>query len=230
VTMAPSAAVARSEGIGKPGPAPAGARPPVTASSGWSAFARELKADVPQFVTTVHVAGIGLGEVSRSGAQADLFHDDVGAVAVAGDEQPGVIGAQLIAGAVPADTGVRDVLGDRAGDLEAERGPVERDTLAERAGWAVDDDVAGVGVPGGPGGGVDELGPDGPGGRRLPMMPPGYDPWPRPLQTGEAGRARVRIVATGTTCALGPAVGNDIGCARLTMVYAATCRFAGIAR
>jgi hypothetical protein len=104
------------------------------------------------------MAGIGLGEVSRGGAQAGLFHDDVGAVAAAGDEQPGVIGAQLIAAAVPADTGGRDALGDRAGDLEAECGPVEGDTLAEGAGWVADDDVAGVGVPGGPGGGGDELG------------------------------------------------------------------------
>ena len=51
----------------------------------------------------------------------------------------------------------------------------------------------------------------------------------------EAGPVRVRIVATGGTCALGPAVGNDILCAltwsaALTMVYAATCRFAGIFR
>ena len=90
-----------------------------------SRFTRELKADVPQVVTAVHVAGIGLGEVSRGGAQADLFHDDVGAVAVAGNEQPGVIGAQLIAGAVPTDVGVRDELGDLAGDLEAECFPVE---------------------------------------------------------------------------------------------------------
>ena len=129
-----------------------------------SAFARELEADVSQVVTAVHVAGIGLDEVSRGGAHSGLFHDDVGAGAVAGDEQPGVIGAQVIAGAVPADTGVRDVLGDRAGDLEAERGPVDVDTFAERAGRVVDDDVAGVGVPGGPGGGVGELGPDGRGG------------------------------------------------------------------
>lgn len=67
------------------------------------------------------------------------------------------------------------------------------------------------------------------------MMPPGYDPWQGPLQTGEAGRVRVRIVATGRTCVLGPAVGNDVLCvlawsAALTMVYAATCRFACIAR
>ena len=46
---------------------------------------------------------------------------------------------------------------------------------------------------------------------------------------------RVRIAATGGTCALGPAVGNDILCAltwsaALTMVYAATCRFACIFR
>ena len=72
-------------------------------------------------------------------------------------------------------------------------------------------------------------------------MLPGYDPWQGPLQTGEAGRVRVRIVATGRTRALGPAVGNDVLCvlawsAALTMVYArtmicaATCRFACIAR
>ena len=41
---------------------------------------------------------------------------------------------------------------------------------------------------------------------------------------------RVRIVATGRTCALDSAVGNDILCAptwsaALTMVYATTCRF-----
>src|ERR1700746_3795934 len=76
-----------------------------------------------------------------------------------------MVRAQLIAGAVPADTGKRDALGDRAGDLEAERGPVEGDTLAEPAGRVVDNDVAGVGIPGGPNGGVDELGPDGPDGR-----------------------------------------------------------------
>ena len=51
----------------------------------------------------------------------------------------------------------------------------------------------------------------------------------------EAGPVRVRIAATGGTCALGPAVGNDILCAltwsaALTMVYAATCRFACIFR
>ena len=61
-----------------------------------------------------------------------------------GDKQPGE-GAQLITGPVPADTGVRDVLGDRAGDLAAERDPVEGDTLAERAGRVIDDDVAGPG-------------------------------------------------------------------------------------
>src|SRR5260370_5260006 len=74
-------------------------------------------------------------------------------------------GAQLIAGAVPAGTGVRAGLGDCAGGREAERGPVEGDALAEGAGRVVDDDVAGVGIPGGPGGGVGEPGPDGPGGR-----------------------------------------------------------------
>lgn len=51
----------------------------------------------------------------------------------------------------------------------------------------------------------------------------------------EAGPVRVPIVATGRTCALGPAVGNDILCtltwsAALTMVYAAACRFACISR
>jgi hypothetical protein len=60
------------------------------------------------------------------------------------------------------------------------------------------------------------------------MMPPGYDPWQRPLQV--IRRVRVRIVATGRTGALGPAVGNDVRRAGLTMVYAATCRFAGISR
>jgi len=78
-----------------------------------------------------------------------------------------VIGAELSAGAVPADTGVRDALGDRAGDLEAECGPVEGDTLAEGAGWVVDDDVAGVGVPGG---GVDELGQMVPAGASMTMV------------------------------------------------------------
>jgi hypothetical protein len=81
-----------------------------------SAFAHELKADVPKIVTAVHVAGVCLGKIFRRVAHAYLLHDDVGAVVVAGDEQPGVIGAQLIGGAVPADALVRDVLGDRAGD------------------------------------------------------------------------------------------------------------------
>ena len=45
----------------------------------------------------------------------------------------------------------------------------------------------------------------------------------------------MRIVAIGRTCALGPAVGNDILCALSwsaapTMVYAAICRFACIFR
>src|SRR5580658_7415862 len=90
-----------------------------------SAFARELEADVPQVVAAVHVAGIGLGQVPRGGAGIGFFHYDVGAAVLAGDQQPGVVGALLVAGAVPADAGVRDVLGDGASDLEAERGPVE---------------------------------------------------------------------------------------------------------
>jgi hypothetical protein len=130
-----------------------------------SAFARELEADVPQVVAAVHVAGIGLGQVPRGGAGIGFFHYDVGAAVVAGDQQPGVVGAQLVAGAVPADAGVRDVLGDGASDLEAERGPVEGDAVAEGSGGVVDDDVGGVGVPGGPSGGGGELGPDGLGGR-----------------------------------------------------------------
>lgn len=89
-------------------------------------------------MTAVHVAGIRPGEVVGSGAHADLLHDDVGAVAVAGDQQPGVVGAELIAAAVPAETGVRYALGDRTGDLEAERAPGERNTLAELAGRVVD--------------------------------------------------------------------------------------------
>ena len=90
-------------------------------------------------MTAVHVARIGLGEISRGAAHSGLFHDDVGAVAVAGDEPPRVKGTQLVPDAVPAETGARDVRGDRAGDLEAERGPVEGDTVAERAGRVVDD-------------------------------------------------------------------------------------------
>src|SRR6476646_5314954 len=45
------------------------------------------------------------------------------------------------------------------------RGSGEGDIAAELAGRAVDGDVAGVGVPGGPAGSVDEFGPDALGGR-----------------------------------------------------------------
>jgi hypothetical protein len=90
-----------------------------------SRFTRELEADVPQIVAAMHVAGIGEGEVSCSVAHADFFHDNVRAVAGSGEEEPGVKGPQLIAGAVPTDVGVRDELGDLAGDLEAECFPVE---------------------------------------------------------------------------------------------------------
>ena len=49
------------------------------------------------------------------------------------------------------------------------------------------------------------------------------------------GPVRVRIVANGRTCSLGPAVRNDIPCAlawsaALTMGYAATCLLACIFR
>jgi hypothetical protein len=77
-------------------------------------------------------------------AHADFFHDDIGAISEAGDEQPGVISTQLIAVAVPAEAGVRGELGDLAGDPEAERFPVETDILAELARRVTDDDVAGV--------------------------------------------------------------------------------------
>jgi hypothetical protein len=98
-----------------------------------SRFTRELEADVPQIVAAMHVAGIGEGEVSCSVAHADFFHDNVRAVAGSGDEEPGVKGPQLIAGAVPTDVGVRDELGDLAGDLEAECFPVEGNMGAELA-------------------------------------------------------------------------------------------------
>jgi hypothetical protein len=71
-----------------------------------------------------------------------------------------VIGAQLIAVAVPAEAGVRGELGDLAGDLEAERCPVEGDILVELARSVIDDDVAGVRIPGGPSSSCDELRPD----------------------------------------------------------------------
>jgi len=51
----------------------------------------------------------------------------------------------------------------------------------------------------------------------------------------QAGLVRVRIVANGRTCSLGPAVRNDIPCAltwsaALAMGYAATCLLACIFR
>jgi hypothetical protein len=51
-----------------------------------SGLAREFEADIPQVVTSVHVAGIGSGQVLCSVTHADFFHDNVGAVAEAGDE------------------------------------------------------------------------------------------------------------------------------------------------
>jgi hypothetical protein len=86
-------------------------------SSAASGFTHELEADVPQIVTAMHVAGIGEGEALCSVAHADFFHDHVRAIAGSGDEEPGVKGPQLIAVAVPTDAGVRDELGDLAGDF-----------------------------------------------------------------------------------------------------------------
>jgi DNA-binding CsgD family transcriptional regulator len=128
-------------------------------------FAEELEADVPQVVTAVHVAGIGLGELPGVDAGACLFHDYVGGSLLAGLEQPGVVGQPLVGLAVPADAGGGLEFVDGAVDGRAEGDPVERDVGGEEPAGGVDRDVAGVGVPVRPRGGADELLPDRFGGR-----------------------------------------------------------------
>jgi hypothetical protein len=134
-------------------------RPPRAESRHDSGLARELEADVPQIVTSVHVGGIGEGEVLCSTAHTDFFHDNVRAIGRTRDEQPAVIRAQLITVAVPAETVVRGELGDLADDLETERCPLEGDILVELAGRVIDDDVASVRIPRGPRFSLDELRP-----------------------------------------------------------------------
>jgi hypothetical protein len=64
----------------------------------------------------VHVAWVCLDEMLGAVAEADFLHDDVGAV-LTGHEQPGVVGLETFAAAVPAKARVRNELGDGAGDL-----------------------------------------------------------------------------------------------------------------
>src|SRR5580700_10058647 len=134
------------------------------ASTRWrlvlGAFAEELQADVPQLVAAVHVAGIGAGEFLWVEAGACLFHYHVGDSLVARLEQPGVVGQPLVCLAVPADAGRGLEFVDGAVDVRAEGDPVERDADAEEPAGDVDGDVAGVGVPVRPDGGVDEMLPD----------------------------------------------------------------------
>src|SRR6202042_1619951 len=118
------------------------------------AFAEELEADVPQVVTAVHVAGVGAGEFPRVEAAACLFHYHVGGSLIARLEQPGVVGQPLVCLAVPADAGGGLEFVDGAVDVGAEGDPVERDAGGEESARGVDRDVAGVGVPVRPGGGV----------------------------------------------------------------------------
>ncbi len=68
-----------------------------------------------------------------------------------------------------------------------------------------------------------------------PPPPPQTPPQPHhpSHDAGLSRNAGIPDCATGRTCALGPAVSNDILCAltwsaALTKVYAATCRFACI--
>jgi hypothetical protein len=82
-------------------------------------------------VTTVHVAGIGVG------AGASLFHYHVGGSLVARLEQPGVVGQPLVCLAVPADAGAGLEFVDGAVDARAEGDPVEGDVGAEESAGAL---------------------------------------------------------------------------------------------
>ena len=133
------------------------------------AFAEELEAGVPQIVAAVHVAGIRVGEFLWVGAGSRLFHHHIGRSLVARLEQPGVVGKPLVCLSVPGDASRGLELVDGAVNVRAKGDPVERDAGAEGSAGVVDRDVARVGVPVRPSGGVNEMLPDLPAGAAITM-------------------------------------------------------------